>query len=356
VSICSYERERVGQNVRVPLAHARSYVSSLLAAVVLAVVSRAAEPVAVSGRAMGTTWSVKFIQPLEPLVPAFVERSVAERLEQLEQLLSTYRPQSALSRFNATQSTEWIPVAPELVQVAAESQRISELTNGAFDVTVLPLVQLWGFGPTRRTDSVPAPGEIAAARARVGWRRLEVRTSPPALRKAEASVMVDFSSMAKGLSADEISGLLTKLGAAHHLVQVGGDVKAAGRGPDDEGWRVAIENPPNLAAAATHVVTLRDMALSTSGDYRNAFVVKGRRYGHIIDPRLGEPVTGPIAAVSVVHSSCAASSAWATALFVVGADEGLRIAEAQEMACRFLQRGGAAASVQTTTRFDAFRN
>ena len=319
-------------------------------------VARAAEPVAVSGRAMGTTWSVKFIQPGVALTPTVVDRSVAERLEQLEQLFSTYRPQSALSRFNATQSTDWIPVAPELVQVADESRRISELTEGAFDVTVWPLVQLWGFGSTRRTDSIPAPTEIATARARVGWRRLEVRNNPPALRKTDASVTVDFASMAKGFSADEISRLLAGLGASNHLVQIGGDVKAAGLGADGKGWRVAIENPPDLPAASTHVVTLRDMALSTSADYRNALVVNGRRYGHIIDPRRGEPVVGQLAAVNVVHASCAMSSAWATALFVVGTDEGIRIAEAQGIASRFLQRDGAKSSVRTTTPFNTLRN
>ena len=312
--------------------------------------------VTVSGRAMGTTWTVKFIQPSIPLPPATVERSVAERLEQLEQLFSTYRPQSALSRFYAARSTEWIPVAAELVQVACESGRISELTKGAFDVTVWPLVQLWGFGSRRRTGSIPTQSEIAGARARVDWRRLEVRTSPSALRKSEPGVGVDFSSMAKGFSADEVSHLLTRLGVPNHLVQLGGDVKAGGVGPEGGGWRVAIENPSEPPTSPAHVVALRDMALSTSGDYRNSFFMDGRRYGHIIDPRRGEPVSGTLAAVSVVHASCATSSAWATALFVLGADEGIRIAEMQGIASRVLQRDDATMSVQTTAQYNALRN
>jgi thiamine biosynthesis lipoprotein len=282
------------------------------------------------------------------------ERSVAERLEQLEQLFSTYRPESALSRFNATPTTEWIPVAAELVHVADDSRRISELTTGAFDVTVLPLVQLWGFGSMRRTDSIPTQMEISAARARVDWRRLETRMNPPALRKTEASLAVDFSSMAKGFSADEISRLLAGLGAPNHLVQVGGDVKAAGTGVEGKGWRVAIENPSDLSTP-TEVVTLRDMALSTSGDARNFFVLEGRRYGHIIDPRRGEPASSSVVSVSVLDPSCATSSALATALFVLGDDEGFRFAAAQQLAGLLLVRAGKTITPRPTPRFEALR-
>lgn len=349
------ERERADAADVGPLAHARSYSTALLLGCVLSLLARAAEPVMITGRAMGTTWSVKFIQPAVPLTPETIDRSVAERLEQLEQLFSTYRPQSALSRFNATPSTEWIPVAPELARVAEESRQISERTDGAFDVTVLPLVQLWGFGSMRRADSVPAPNEIALARARVDWRRLETRTTPCALRKSEPDVTVDFSSMAKGFSADEIGFLLTRLGSPNHLVQIGGDVKAGGIGPEGKGWRVAIENPSGNSTSSAHVVVLRDMALSTSGDYRNSFVVERRRYGHIIDPRRGEPVAGPLAAVSVVHGSCATSSAWATALFVLGADNGFRLVEAERLACLFQERDAAETSLRATPEFERWR-
>jgi thiamine biosynthesis lipoprotein len=321
----------------------------------IASAAHASEPVTLTGRAMGTTWSVKFIQPASKLAPATIERSVADRLEQLEQLFSTYRPQSALSQFNAMQSTDWIPVAPELARVAEESRRISELTEGAFDVTVLPLVQLWGFGSTRRTDSIPTQNEISIARAGVDWRRLEMRVNPPALRKTAASLAVDFSSLAKGFSADEISRLLAGLGAPNHLVQVGGDVKAAGMGGEGTGWRVAIENPLDLPAGSTHVVTLRDMALSTSGDYRNSFVVGERRYGHIIDPRRGKPASSPLVSVSVLDPSCATSSALATALFVLGDDEGFRLAAAQRLAGLLLVREGNTITSRATPRFESLR-
>ena len=143
----------------------------------------AAEPVVLTGHAMGTTWSVKFLQPATPFDSKNISPKISARLEALEQQFSTYRPASELSRFNTTASTDWFPVSPELAQVAAESRRLSELTAGAFDPTVAPLLRLWGFGPHARTGDIPSDSAIDAARALIGWQRLESRLSPPALRK-----------------------------------------------------------------------------------------------------------------------------------------------------------------------------
>jgi thiamine biosynthesis lipoprotein len=314
--------------------------------------ANASETITFTGRAMGTGWSVKFVQPRTPLISADVERAVIERLEELEQLFSTYRRQSALSRFNALQHTEWEPVAPELAIVASESREVSRITGGAFDVTVYPLVQLWGFGSRHRSGTVPSTAEIAVARARVDWRRLEVQLSPPALRKTEPSVSADFSSMAKGFSADSISDLLTELGAPDHLVQVGGDLKSGGSKIRDEGWHAAIEQPVGDARAIACVLVLTGEALSTSGDYRNFFHVGRQRFGHIIDPRTGQPPASGLASVSVVHASCAMSSALATGLFVLGPEEGYRLALAHGLACLFQVRNGTELVRRSTPEFD----
>jgi len=301
---------------------------------------------------MGTGWSVKFVQPAVPLEADVVEAKVAERLEELEQLFSTFRRQSALSRFNALQSTEWIPVAAEMAQVATESREVSELTGGAFDVTVFPLVQLWGFGSKHRSGSVPTTADITAARQLVDWRRLEVQLSPPALRKTHLRVTVDFSSMAKGFAADSVSELLSRLGAPNHLVQVGGDLKSGGSSSRDEGWHAAIEQPVGDARAVACVLVLNGEALSTSGDYRNYFHVGRQRYGHIIDPRTGQPPSSGLASVSVVHASCAMSSALATALFVLGPEEGYQLALSRGLACLFQVRHGTGLMRRSTPEFD----
>lgn len=314
-----------------------------------------AEPVILSGRAMGTRWSAKVSQPPATFNAADVERRLAERLEELEQKFSSYRTQSIVSRFNAEPTTEWVPVPRDVAQVGAECARISALTRGAFDVTVAPLVALWGFGPQGEARRPPADDEINVARARVGWTKLETRAEPPALRKRDANLMVDFSSMAKGFAADAMSEVLTSLRARDHLVQVGGDVKTAGAAEHARGWTLGIETPqPSVDAGpvAAVVVLAEGAALSTSGDSRNAFVHDGRRYGHIIDPRTGRPVASHLASVSVVRASCAESSALATGLFVLGPDEGLRVAEAQGIAALFLVREGNAIVRRATPEFD----
>jgi len=309
----------------------------------------AAEPIVLTSRAMGTTWSVKFLQPAPPLNPATLQTRITEILERLEQQFSTYRPTSEVSRFNASTSTEWITASPEVVRVAADSRRLSARTNGTYDPTVEPLVRLWGFGAQRRAGDLPTPNEIAAARTRVDWHRLEIRISPPALRKTSPDLAVDFSSMAKGFAADALSELLFGLGATNHFCQVGGDIKTAGPHP----WRTGIEqpstttNPPALA----QVVSLAGQALSTSGDTNNFFEHEGRRYGHIIDPRTGTPVSGPLATVSVIHASCAQSSALATALFVLGAEEGYNFAVRERLACLFVVRDGATFKQRATPQF-----
>lgn len=312
----------------------------------------ASEPVVVTGRAMGTTWSVKFVQPDPALDPAEVARRVTLKLEGLEQQFSNYRADSDVTRFNRTRSIEWIAVTPEIAEVATDSLRLSESTAGAFDVTIEPLVRLWGFGADGRRSAPPSLVEISAAQQRVGWRQLQARREPPALRKARGDVAVDFSSMAKGWSADALSELLGSLRIKHHLVQVGGDVKARGTGgAATSGWVVGIERPTGGSSPLAAKIVLRDQALSTSGDARNFFAVAGKRFGHLIDPRSGRPVDGELASVSVIHPSCAQSSAWATALFVLGAGKGFQVAEAEKLAGLFLVRTGEDVALRKTAAF-----
>lgn len=311
--------------------------------------------VTLTGRAMGTGWVVKWMQPAAALDTERVRQDVAARLEELEMIFSTYRPQSALSHFNADERTEWVPVTEEMAHVAHASREISALTGGAFDVTVEPLVRLWGFGATRRAGAIPAAAEIVAVREQVDWRKLEVRLSPPALRKTSSRVRADFSSMAKGFAADAISELLVRRGVPNHLVQVGGDIKTAGTAAGGDGWRMGIEQPVDGSPAVACIVTLSGQALSTSGDHRNFFQFGGQRYGHIIDPRTGRPAVSTLASVSVVHASCAWSSALATALFVLGPDEGLRLAAEQGFACLFLVRSDAGIVAHATPAFERLR-
>ena len=318
------------------------------AAVVLFAATRAfaAEPVALTGRALGTTWTVKFLQPTLPLNPATLTARISATLERLEQQFSTYRSNSELSRFNTARTTDWITVSPELARVATDCRALSVLTGGAFDATIFPLIDLWGFGPQRRSGPPPSAAEISAARSRTDFRRLESRASPPALRKTSANLAADFSSMAKGFAADTIAAQLSALGSTDHYVQIGGDIATAGPRP----WRVAIEQPAGSAPLA-HVFDLAGQSLSTSGDAHNSFTHAGRRYGHILDPRTGEPVASPLASVSVIAPTCAQSSARATALFVLGPDAGFALAVRERWSALFLIREGPSFTAHPTPEF-----
>ena len=320
----------------------------ICAAVVLFAATHAfaAEPVALTGRALGTTWTVKFLQPAPPLNPATLTARISATLERLEQQFSTYRPNSELSRFNLARTTDWITVSPELARVATDCRALSVLTGGAFDATIFPLVDLWGFGPQRRSGPPPSAAEISAARARTDFRRLESRAAPPALRKTSADLAADFSSMAKGFAADTVAAQLSALGSTDHYVQIGGDIATAGPRP----WRVAIEQPAGSAPLA-HVFDLAGQSLSTSGDAHNSFTHAGRRYGHILDPRTGEPVASPLASVSVIAPTCAQSSARATALFVLGPDAGFALAVRERWSALFLIREGPSFTAHPTPEF-----
>lgn len=320
----------------------------VFAAVVLFAATRAfaAEPVALTGRALGTTWTVKFLQPAPPLNPATLTARISATLERLEQQFSTYRPNSELSRFNLARTTDWITVSPELARVATDSRALSVLTGGAFDATIFPLVDLWGFGPQRRSGPPPSAAEISAARARTDFRRLESRAAPPALRKTSADLAADFSSMAKGFAADTVAAQLSALGSTDHYVQIGGDIATVGTRP----WRVAIEQPAASAPPA-QAFDLTGQALSTSGDAHNSFTHAGRHYGHILDPRTGEPVASPLASVSVIAPTCAQSSARATALFVLGPAAGFALAVRERWSALFLIREGPSLTARPTPEF-----
>ncbi len=310
-----------------------------------------AESTTLKGRAMGTIWSVA-VRPTRNFDAAAAERAISARLEALEQQFSTYRTRSVISQFNALGHTEWFAVSAEMISVATEARRISELTGGAFDVTVAPLLRVWGFGPQRRAGDLPDASAVQTARALVDWRALEVQENPPALRKRHAKLEIDLSSLAKGFAADAISELLTAAGATDHLVQIGGDTRA---GPSNSqvGWQVGVESADLLNTLPAAVVRLNGQALSTSGDYRNFFIVAGKRYGHILDPRTGQPASGSLASVSVIHPACATSSALATALFVLGADHAYSFATTHNLACLFQVRDGANLTHRFTPAFAA---
>lgn len=311
---------------------------------------RGSAPPTFEGSAMGSNWSVKVdgIPPDQRADQLCMD--VASLLEKLEQQMSNYRPMSDLSRFNQSRSTDWQPVPRDLAEVISIAQDVSEQSGGAFDITVAPLVNLWGFGPERRgvrLGQLPADAEIADARSHVGYAKLQVRLDAPALKKSDPLLMIDLGAIGKGYAADRVADLLASRGATDFLVTIGGELRARGRPR-----HVGIETPTPDTRRIFQALDLADgQSLSTSGDYRNFTDLNNHRYCHEIDPHTGRPIDTSLASVSVLNESGARADAWATALIVLGPTEGPRLAQRLHLNALFISRAGDHFAAQRTSAF-----
>ena len=310
-----------------------------------------ASVITLRGLTMGSTWSAKYRPAEQTPEPPAVQRALQARLDDLERQMSTWRADSDLMRFNVSDSTNWFPVPRDTAVVVHEALEVSRLTDGAFDVTVFPLVQLWGFGPTGRRRGLPGTNEVAAALARVGWRKLEARLEPPALRKSQPDVAVDLSAICPGYASDCLGEILAALGVRDFLVDVGGELKARGDGAIGPGWRVGVERPGDEKPMLAATLSLTNQSLATSGDYRNFFTLAGRRYSHHLDPRTGCPTESTIASVSVVHASTMRADALGTGLTVLGFEQAWALAQREKLGVLFIVREGTQFKVRATEWF-----
>ncbi len=265
--------------------------------------------------------------------------------------MSTYIPDSELSRFNSSESNEWFSVSEDTAEVVKRGIEVYEISEGAFDITVGPLVNLWGFGPQGRREDLPGEGEIEAAMERTGSVHLEVRFSPPALKKRIPDLYVDLSAIAKGFAVDRLAELLELQGVADFLVDIGGEMRAKGMKKEGLAWRIGIESPVAGAKALQKIVELNNSAMATSGDYRSYYEVDGVRYSHEIDPRTGRPVTHSLVSVTVVDATCMDADGWATALLILGPKEGYARAERQDLAAFFVVKGEDGFEERMTRKF-----
>lgn len=286
------------------------------------------------GQTMGSTFSVTWVETEpHPDLP----RRVDELLSRLTHLTSTYEEQSQVSQFNRAQVTSWVNVDADVATVVAIAQSTSELSDGAFDITVKPLVALWGFGPDAE-NHVPTAAALDAAAASVGFRRLEVRQSPPSLKKNVPELEIDLNGIVPGFAADKIAELFERAGVRDYLIDVGGELRAAGAKDSGEVWTLAIETPDSAERAADSVYELTDVALATSGDYRNYYERDGKRLSHTIDPRTRRPIEHHLASVTVLAPTAAQADALATALNVLGPDAGLELARKHSLSVLMLVR------------------
>ena len=290
------------------------------------------------GATMGTTFTVKVISsgPDEP-AESDVRRVVSEALEEVDALMSTWQPDSELSRFNRWNETTFFQLSEPVFEAFRLALDASERSGGAFDITVGPLVDAWGFGPDGRSSTPPTDETVRGLLGATGYRHLELDGTTRAVRKTRPDIHCDLSGVAKGYGVDRAAEALDRLGIESYMVEVGGEIRTRGSNLRDQPWQLAIQNP--VGTPAIHrIVAISDASLATSGDYRNHYDLEGRRVSHTIDPRVGRPIEHALTSVSVVHPQCALADAFATALMVLGPEEGWELAVREELAALFLIR------------------
>lgn len=282
------------------------------------------------GSTMGTTYSIKAtLKPEQQVDEKAIKMAVDRRLAQVNHTMSTYDPTSELSQFNQSTSNEPLPVSTELAYVIDEAIRLAEISDGALDVTVGPLVNLWGFGPEGRPNKVPDDATVARIREKVGIEHLIL--SGKGLKKTRPDLYVDLSTIAKGYGVDVIADYLIAEGFADFMVEIGGELRVKGVNAQGQPWRIAIEKPVVGERALQRIITPKENGVATSGDYRNYFEKEGMRYSHIIDPDTARPINHKLVSVTVLHPSSMTADGLSTMLMVLGPERGLALAESLKL-------------------------
>jgi thiamine biosynthesis lipoprotein len=293
---------------------------------------------AFTGGTMGTTYTVKVVgEGLGEDLLAELPPLIQGELDNVNAKMSHYLEDSELSRLNRWQSEDPFQISDETISVLGHAEEISRLSNGAFDITVAPLVDAWGFGPPGQPPEPPSAEEINHLQNLVGWEKVELDQEAGTVDKAIPELTLDLSAIAKGYGIDRVAEALDGVGVHRYMVEVGGEVRTRGLNDQDEAWRIAIERPDPGGRALHLVLPFSDLALASSGDYRNYYEIDGRRISHTIDPRTGHPITHRFTSASVVTDKCVQADAWATALLVLGPD-GVALAEELGLAAFFLER------------------
>jgi thiamine biosynthesis lipoprotein len=304
---------------------------------------------------MGTTYSIKIVYDSVIFSESkftSLKSSVDSILTDINRQMSTYIEDSELSQFNNLDDSAWFPVSSDFAYVLERSIELGRLTGGALDITVGPLVNLWGFGPVNKGRSIPPADKINERLKTTGLDYLRVDTSLSRIRKYKTGIYCDLSSTAKGYAVDKIAGYLSDLNWDNYLVEIGGEVKAHGKNQKREYWKIGIAEPGSVSEPF-YVVSLNNLAMATSGDYWNFFEQDGVKYSHTIDPRTGYPVKHDLASVTIVSESCLQADGLATAINVLGPEDGYLFADQNGIAAYFIIRNHENYLTEQTPQFDS---
>ena len=298
------------------------------------------EILALNGLTMGTTYSVKINAD-----NAFVEKNqisddIDEILSEINQSMSTYIKESELSNINFSTISDWQSLSDDLFEVIDHAINVSLKTNGAFDITIAPLVNLWGFGPDKLQNKIPTDEIIELTKQNTGYKKISIDKSLKKISKLDPNLHIDLSGIAKGFAVDKIARYLDKRGFKNYLVEIGGELIGKGLNKDNEIWQIGIENPNNNSDTIKQIIRLKDMAMATSGNYMNYFEKDGVRYSHTINPVTGKPIKHKLASVTVLDNSAMNADALATAFMVLGPEKALSLANNLEMAIYLIIKKG----------------
>ncbi|MEO1041491.1 MAG: FAD:protein FMN transferase [Pseudomonadota bacterium] len=315
----------------------------MIAALVLLVVSACqfpTETMTVEGQAMGTTYRVVVVDGGDIDEPVTLRQLIDEVFAEFNTRFSNWEDDSEVSLFNADRSGRPVKASKDMLELLKTADDVHVQSGGKFDITLAPLIELWGFGAPGPSASVPSDEAIADALLNVGQLKLLSRDDvAETITKRRPDTSIHLAAIAKGHGIDRVAQQLSTLGFDNFMVEVGGDLYAVGDGPTGKGWRVGIEEPTAGVRKVERIIAINGWGMATSGDYRNYVEHDGVRYSHIIDPETGRPVLHSTASVTVLAENAALADAWATALLVIGRERGLKIAEEQGLAAFFIDRG-----------------
>jgi len=279
------------------------------------------------GKTMGTLYNIVIVPQKEQLIEEHtIKAKIDNLLKELNQIVSTYIPDSKINQFNQKTRTEWINVDHQLFSIVRSAQDVSNSSKGAFDISISPLIDLWGFGANKK-NKIPTSAQIENALTNIGFQYLVINEKNKSLKKTNPNLRIDLSAIAKGYAVDKLSTYLNQSGFTNHLVEIGGELKASGLNPSNKKWRIAVEQPDLSVDITQNGLEITDLAVATSGDYRNYFVENGKRRSHIIDPKTGYPIEHNLASVTVIHQSAMLADAYSTALLVMGEKSGKAFAK-----------------------------
>ena len=302
-----------------------------------------------SGPTMGSTYTIKYVFNASTPAADAVGVQVQSILDEVDRQMSTYRLDSDIARFNQSPANTCLPMPQPVLDLAQYGYELSRSSDGAFDLTLGPLLNLWGFGPQARAKHVPSAADIAKAKTQIGYQH--VRVVGNQLCK-DAGVQVEFNSIAAGYTVDRISERFTELNIDSYMIEVTGELIAKGRKPDGSPWRIALEQPlGDGQRVIQRVLEIDGYGINTSGDYRNYFEENGVRFSHTIDPQVGAPISHRLASVTVVDPSALHADGLGTVLLVLGPERGLAFAEERKIAAFFVMRDGEGFATQVSSEF-----